>query len=130
MFGRLGTGCHDHRRLVVALWFVALITGGVLNGAVGSDFSSQLKLPNVESTRGTDIIERDFGGRGGGASASIVFEADQGVTDPAVQAAMTEYFTAVTDTTGVRVISPYDPAGADQIALSGDKAGKVAYARL
>ena len=43
MFGRLGTWCHDHRRVVVILWFVALITGGVLNGAVGSDYSTQLK---------------------------------------------------------------------------------------
>jgi len=129
MFGRLGTWCHDHRKLVVVLWFVALITGGVLNGAVGADYSTQLKLPNVESKQGFDIIDRDFSGRSGD-SASIVFEAPQGVTDPAVQSAMEQYFAAITSQTGIPVISPYSPDGVGQIATQGDQAGKIAFARL
>jgi len=129
MFGRLGTWCHDHRKLVVVLWFVALLAGGALNGAVGSDYSTQLKLPDVESKHGFDIIDRDFGGRSGDA-ASIVYEAPQGVTDPAVQSAMEAYFAAITADTGVVVISPYSPDGAGQIATQGDKAGTIAFARL
>jgi RND superfamily putative drug exporter len=129
MFGRLGTWCHDHRRLVVILWFVALITGGVLNGAVGSDYSTQLKLPNVESKQGFDIIDRDFAGRSGDA-ASIVFQAPQGVADPAVKTAMEQYFADITAQTGIPVVSPYSPEGGGQIATQGDQAGKIAFARL
>jgi RND superfamily putative drug exporter len=129
MFGRLGTWCHDHRRLVVILWFVALITGGVLNGAVGSDYSTQLKLPNVESKQGFDIIDRDFAGRSGDA-ATIVFQAPQGVADPTVKAAMEQYFADITAQTGITVVSPYSPQGLGQTATQGDQAGTIAFARL
>ena len=130
MFGRLGTWCHDHRKLVVVLWFVALITGGAVNAAVGANYSTQLQLPNVESKHGFDLIDQHFGGRGGGDDATIVFQAPQGVTDPAVQAAMETYFAQITAETGVPVISPYSPQGAGQIATTGDQAGTIAFARL
>jgi RND superfamily putative drug exporter len=130
MFSTLGTWCHDHRRLVVGLWFVVLLTVIALNGAVGSAYSSTLELPDVESKQGFDIIERDFEGRGGSSNATIVFEAPQGVEDPSVRSAMTEYFDAVTAEAGVDVRSPYDPDAQGQIATSGARAGEVAFARL
>ncbi len=130
MFGKLGTWCHDHRRLVVGLWLVALVSFGALNATVGAAYSTQLQLPNVESKQGSDIIARDFAGKVGGDAATIVFEAPQGVEDPAVKAAMQQYFADITAQTGLPVISPYDPQGAGQVATTGDSAGTVAFARL
>jgi RND superfamily putative drug exporter len=130
MFGTLGTWCHDHRRLVVALWFVALLAGGALNGAVGSDYSTQLQLPDVESKHGFDLLDAHFAGKVGGDASIIVFEAPQGVTDPTIQTAMEQYFAEVASATGLTVISPYSIEGAGQVATAGNKSGTVAFARI
>ena len=130
MFRTLGTWCHDHRRVVVALWFLALIAGGVANGAVGSNFSTKFELPNVESKRGPDILDADFGGRGGGQlRAPSSSRPTRASPTRRSRRPMTEYFAAVNEIPGVPLISPYDAQGASQIATTGDKAGKIAYAR-
>src|SRR5687768_16976442 len=92
VFSRLGPWGYDRRRLVVALWVVVLIAGGVLSGAVGGGFRDEFNLPDVESKRGIDIIDERFGGQGSGIVGTIVFRADQGVDDPAVREAMEALF--------------------------------------
>ncbi len=130
MFSRIGRWSHDHRRLVVGLWLALLLLGGLAAKAVGSAYSGQMTLPAVESSQGLDLLERDFGGHVGGDPATIIFRADAGVADPAVKAAMQEYFDRVAAETGVTVHSPYGPEGLGQTATSGPDAGKVAFARL
>jgi len=130
VFARLGTWCHDHRRIVVALWFATLIIGGSIVGAVGTVSKSQFELPNVESRRGTDILKADFGGKGAGQSGSIVFKADQGVTAPAVERAMKPFLAKVDAIKDITVVSPYSAAGARQIGQVGADKGKVAYATI
>ena len=130
MFRTLGTWCHDHRRVVVVLWLVALLAIGFVSRTAGSNFSNTLSLPSAESTKGFQLLDRDFGGRGTSSSATIVFQADAGVTDPSVQAAMQAYFDRITAETGVQVVSPYAPQGGTQISALGERAGKVAFARL
>ena len=86
MFARIGRWCHDHRRVVLVAWLlVLLVGGGALGGIGGPKSKAEFELPNVESRRGTDILKADFGGQGAGQSGSIVFEAPQGVDDPAVR---------------------------------------------
>jgi hypothetical protein len=84
-----------HRKVVLAGWILVLILAGFGSKATGSGFSTAFSLPNVESSRGFDIIQHNFGGRGTGRGGTIVFQAPQGVEDPAVKAAMTEFFTKV-----------------------------------
>ncbi len=130
MFANLGTWCFRHRIAVVVLWVAALVIIGGAGGAIGSDFSSKLKLPNVESQAGLDIIDAQFGGQGGGGSDTIVFATDAGVDDPAVRSSMEAYFAQVDEIPGVTVASPYAPGNERQIAREGDRAGEVAYARV
>ena len=71
MFSRLGTWCHDHRRLVLGLWVAVVVVGIAVSGAVGSAFRDEFNLPDVESRQGFDILDDHFGGQGtGGGHAS------------------------------------------------------------
>ncbi|MCU0268613.1 MAG: MMPL family transporter [Acidimicrobiales bacterium] len=129
MFARLGRWCYRHRRIVAAAWFVGVLLIGLLSSTVGSAFRSDMSMPDVESRRGFDIVDEQFGGLGSGFEGRIVFRAEQGVTDPAVQAAMTAYFEDVRGFGDVELTSPYD-VPAIQIASQGDEAGKIAYATV
>jgi putative drug exporter of the RND superfamily len=130
VLARLGRWCHIHRVRVLVAWVAALLVLGGVMGATGTGYRSDFTLPDVESARGSDIIDANFGGQGGGQSGSIVFRAEQGVTDPAVEQAMERYFAAVDEIPDVTVVSPYSPGGERQISQSGDEAGRVAYAQV
>ena len=130
MFTRLGTWCHHHRRLVLALWVVVLVALGALSSAVGTDFREDFEGPEMESTVGFDLLEEHFGGQGAGVTGTIVFRAEQGVTDPEVKAAMEAYFDAFEGRDDLTIASPYEEGGGFQIASEGPEAGKIAYADI
>ena len=134
MFTRLGPWCHDHRKLVLGVWLavLALLLGGMLSGAIGTAFRDEFNLPDVESKKGFDILESDFGGQGTGQVGTIVFRAPQGVEDPAVQEAMEDLFARVEGIADVnRVESPYaEETGGRQIASQGPEAGTIAFANI
>jgi RND superfamily putative drug exporter len=126
MISRLGQWCHDRRRLVLALWIVALFVSNGIAGAVGDDYRQDFTLPGAESTAGFEILESAFEGQGAGQTGTIVFQADQGVGDPEVEAAMTALFEEVATLDGVsRVESPY---ASDRGLVSED--GTIAYANV
>ncbi|CAN5525164.1 hypothetical protein BH23ACT3_BH23ACT3_13730 [soil metagenome] len=128
MFARLARWCFHRRLLTVGIWLVVLAGIGVIgNVVVGSDYSSEFQIPASESASGFEVLNEAFGENGGsGQSGSVVFRAEAGVEDPAVQAAMSEYFAEVDELPGVGVVSPYDPNGIRQI----DPSGTIAYATV
>ncbi|HET6834410.1 MAG TPA: MMPL family transporter [Acidimicrobiales bacterium] len=131
MFSRLGTWCHDRRRLVLGLWVGVLVFGFAVSGAVGDAFRDEFNLPDVESKTGFDILDDNFGGEGTGVVGTIVFQAEQGVEDPEVEDAMQALFdetAQLDDVTSVE--SPYSGEGAQQIASEGQEAGRIAYANV
>jgi RND superfamily putative drug exporter len=132
MFSRLGTWCHDHRRLVLVLWVVSLFAANGVAGAVGDAYRQDFSLEGFESTEGFALVETEFAdGSGSPQSGQIVFEAEQGVDDPEVQAAMEQLFAevaAIDDVTAVQ--SPYDPGGEFQVSSRGEAAGRIAYATV
>ena len=111
MFARLGPWCHDRRR-----WVVAAVDRHPRPRATASPAASARTtgrtspFPGAESTEGFDILNAEFGGQGAGQTGTIVFQAEQGVDDPAVQSAMTALFDEVADHRRgqSRVQSPYD----------------------
>jgi putative drug exporter of the RND superfamily len=131
VFARLGPWCHDHRKRVLGLWILVLVLGGVVSSSVGGDFRDEFNLPNVESRDGIDILDENFGGEGAGVVGTIVFRADQGVDDPAVQEPMQALFDEVAQLDDVvRVESPYADGGDRLIASEGPGAGEIAYANV
>jgi RND superfamily putative drug exporter len=131
VFARLGGWCHDRRKLVLGLWIGALVLGFVASGATGNAFKDDFNMPDVESKRGFDILDEHFGGEGTGWVGTIVFRAEQGVTDPEVRSAMGALFEEVRGIDEVtRVESPYDEDGDRLVSSQGPEAGKVAYANV
>jgi putative drug exporter of the RND superfamily len=130
MLARLGrfASTHPWRYIVVWLAAAAVLVGGVVT--VGPAFTSQITAPTSESSTGLELLAAEFPGAGGD-SASIVFRAEQGVGDPEVESAMTGLLEATGEVAGVvTVLSPYSPIGAGQVSVSGESAGKVAFAQL
>ena len=130
MYMKLARWCFAHRRSVAGAWIAVVVVVGVAVGAIGSDFNGNPEAPESESRDGFQVLEDHFNGLGAGAGGSIVFQADQGVTDPQVQAAMEGLFASADEIDFVTVTSPYAPEGFGQIALEGALAGKVAFARV
>jgi len=131
MFARLGSWCHDRRKLVLGLWIGSLVLIGAISGGVGSGFRDEFNLPDVESKRGFDILDERFGGQGTGQRGTIVFRAEQGVNDPEVRRQMQALFDRMAAIPQVdRVASPYSPDGERQISQNGPLAGKIAYAEV
>ncbi len=129
MFARLGRWCHHRRWIVLGIWLLALVAVGAISSAMGTESESNPSLPG-EAQRGLDILEESFGGAGGDQAGSIVFRSDAEVTDPAVQGPMEDLLAEVADVSGITVVSPYGPAGAQQISTQGDDARHIAFASL
>jgi RND superfamily putative drug exporter len=132
VFARLGPWCHDRRWLVVIFWVAALFIGNGIAGSVGDAYRQDFSLDGFESTEGFSLVAAEFDdGSGSPQSGQIVFEAEQGVDDPEVQAAMEQLFADVAQIDGViSVQSPYAPGGEFQVSPQGDAPGTIAFATV
>ncbi len=137
MYAKIGRWCFNHPWQVIGGWlFILLVAVGSI-GAIGPSYDGTFEIPESESADGFTIIDDSFGGLGSGLQGSIVFEAEQGVTDPEVQQAITSYIDEILTETGpndefagMQIQSPYDPGNESQIAIQGERAGQIAYARV
>src|SRR3954452_13749601 len=109
-----------HRRLVLALWTALLVGLGVVNGAVGAAFKDDFKLPDTESTRALNILQRDFPAASG-ESGQLVLHARSGtLRDPSVATEVSAMLTRVRALPHVADVQGYDsPRGAQQITPDG-----------
>jgi putative drug exporter of the RND superfamily len=128
MIAKLARFCFRQRRIVLGAWILLIILSGVLQVVPGTSYRTEFGLPNSESRQGFKVLEDNFGSKGGGLAAQFVFQAKQGVDDPAVKTAMEKFFVTAGKLKGVTVASPYTQQGALQIARQGDLAGKLAFA--
>jgi len=131
LFSSFARWCFRNRGKVALLWLGALILGGVLTSVIGTGYSTEFSLPDVESRRGFDILDQYFAGNGvGSEGGTIVFRAEQGVSDPQVEAVMSDFFDAAGQIERITLVSPYSPEGAQQVASQGPQAGLIAYAQI
>ena len=85
MLERLAERCYHRRRLVVAAW-VALLAGvTVLSNVAGGEFNADFTSPGSESQEAFDLLEARFPEQSGD-TLDVVYRAEAGVDDPAVQA--------------------------------------------
>ena len=118
MLKRLGIVAHARRRVVVAAWFAAIIALAVAMSTVGSKFSTQFNLPDVESAQGFDLLAERFGGEESGRSGTLVVQAEQGFTD-AQRDALNVFFAQLDARDDMRIVSPFSPEGARQVSPTG-----------
>ena len=130
MYSSLGRWCYRHPWRVLIAWLLIIVIVAGASRGVGSAYGGTPAAPDAESSLGADILDEHFGRIGAVISGRIVFKAEQGVNDPAVQAVMTELFKRVTAIDGVTVGAPYDPNGGHRIAAQGPEAGRIAYADI
>ncbi|MGH9273352.1 MAG: MMPL family transporter, partial [Acidimicrobiales bacterium] len=114
------------------LWIAVLVLSNGIAGGVGDAYRQDFSLEGFESTDGFTLVESQFSdGSGSPQSGQIVFQAEQGVADPAVQAEMEAMFTEVAKIEDViSVQSPYAPGGEFQVSTQGDAPGTIAYATV
>jgi len=131
MLKRVAALSFRRRRVVVLAWIVGIVVLGALMGAVGSAYRSDFTLPDVESTRGIDLLDEEFEGQGAGEVGNIVFEAEQGVDAPEVRQSIEGFLADVAEIDDVQSVeSPYEPGNERQIAMHSDNAGLIAYAEF
>ena len=126
MLARLARFCVRRKWIVVfAIWVPLLIVVNIASGAAGSAFSTDFTPPDSESA---DVIEQiqAVSPERAGFTGQVVYRAEQGVADPAIQAAMEGLFAKIDELDGVEVVSPYSPEAQGQI----DQGGTIAFAQL
>ncbi len=127
MYRKLGRWCFENRVKVLVFWVVALFGVQGLAGVVGGEFNGEFEIPDSESADGLKLLEEYFPGTGGSSlGGSIVFQAEQGIADPAVQGPMEELFAEIEEIDGVAVVSPYTEFGQQQANAD----GTVAFASV
>jgi RND superfamily putative drug exporter len=124
MLVRVATWCHTHRRLVLALWIVALVGSVGLSSTFGAPFKQDYFAPGSESKHALDVLGEKFPQRSGD-TLQVVFKAPGGVLVPATKAKIDALLADLADDKHVtNVVSPFSERGAGQVA--GD--GKTVYA--
>jgi RND superfamily putative drug exporter len=72
---RLGEWCARHFVIVVIAWLVALVALQVLSRSVGGTYSDNFTLPQAQSQKGLDVLEK-HDPQAGGYSSQIVLHDD------------------------------------------------------
>src|SRR5437868_4067138 len=127
MLGRIARTMYRRRRLVLVTWIVLLAGTFMLSSAVGGAFHTEFKLPGTESQAAFDLLARSSF-RNRQVQGQVVFKADRGVNDAAVESAMEAFFgTIERQIPNVAVVSPYSPQGQ---RLIGRNDAKIAYAEV
>lgn len=73
---RLAETCIRHRRITVLVWVVALLAAGGAAAAVGERFATDFELPDTDSKRAGDLLERGF--ERSGDSIQVVLRSEPG----------------------------------------------------
>ncbi len=125
MLSRLARWCVRHKFVVVfGIWVPLFIALGIASSVVGSDFHTQMQLPNGEARDVFTLLE-SVSKEEAGFDSQIVVKAPQGVADADVQASLAELFAKVDEIDGIKVVSPYDQP---KQQINAD--GTIAYAQL
>ncbi|MDP2292048.1 MAG: MMPL family transporter [Actinomycetota bacterium] len=135
MLARLARFSFRKRWLMVfAIWLPLLIGLNVVGGALGTDYRTDFNQPDSESKLVQEAFQSVGSDEDAGFTAQIVFTAEQGNTDPAVVAAMEEFFAEVEALDNVKLVSPFSEAGASQNSPAGSPTNQlgadVSFAQL
>ncbi|MFI1162359.1 MMPL family transporter [Streptomyces sp. NPDC020801] len=120
--------CYRHRLVVLLVWVGALLGLGVGASYTGTDYANEFSLPNTDSKRAYDLMEKAFPARAGDTD-TVVWKVGRGtVRDEAVRSRIQPALARIARMKGVGdVAGPYaGPQGAAQISRD----GRIAYAQI
>ncbi|WP_354598839.1 hypothetical protein R1Y80_35185 [Streptomyces sp. JL1001] len=80
----LARWCYRHRLVVVALWIAVLAGLGLASTAAGTKASDSFSLPGTESSQALELLQETMPAQSG-AKATVVWQSDGDVRDPAVR---------------------------------------------
>ncbi|MGW1718048.1 MMPL family transporter [Streptomyces sp. NPDC002156] len=125
----LARWCYRHRLVVLLIWVGAVFGLGFAGSAAGTDYANSFSLPNTDSTRAYDLMEKAFP-QTAGDTDTVVWKVDEGsVKDESVRSRIEPKLEEIGKMAGVgEVTSPYaaDGTGAAQISEN----GRIAYAQI
>ncbi|MET8448398.1 MMPL family transporter [Streptomyces sp. NPDC005209] len=120
--------CYRHRLVVLLVWVGALFGLGFSASTAGTDYANVFSLPNTDSKRAYDLMEKAFPDSAGDTD-TVVWKVDQGsVRDASVRSRIQPALEKIAAMKGVGdVTGPYAGApGARQISRD----GRIAYAQI
>ncbi|MCW2778262.1 MAG: hypothetical protein JWN17_1987, partial [Frankiales bacterium] len=114
---RLARLCFRRRRTVLALWLgVLLLVGGALS-VVGAGYQDSFSLPDTESTRALELLQRVSPAASGDQLTAVVHVERGTVLDADPRDRFTRALTAAKGLDVVAAVgSPYEPAAARQVS--------------
>lgn len=124
----LARWCYRHRLVVLLLWVGALFGLGFSASTAGTDYANVFSLPDTDSKKAYDLMEKAFPARAGDTD-TVVWKVDEGtVRDQDVRSRIQPALEQIADMKGVGgVTSPYaGERGAGQISRD----GRIAYAQI
>ncbi|MBA2948931.1 MMPL family transporter [Streptomyces himalayensis] len=121
--------CYRHRLVVLLLWVGVLFGLGTAGSAAGTDYANVFSLPDTDSKRAIDLMQKAFP-ESAGDTDTVVWKVDDGsVREESVRSRIEPALEDIAAMKGVgEVRSPYaeGPAGAAQISEN----GRIAYAQV
>ncbi|MCX4988924.1 MMPL family transporter [Streptomyces sp. NBC_00568] len=120
--------CYRHRLVVLLLWVGALFGLGFAATTAGTDYANVFSLPNTDSKRAYDQMEKAFPNSAGDTD-TVVWKVDEGtVRDASVRSRIQPVLDEIAGMKGVgQVAGPYEgKGGAAQISRD----GTIAYAQI
>ena len=82
--------CYSKRWFVLVGWIVFLVALWGIAGAISSKYRTDFELPGSESQDALDLLEARGANDRTGITSQIVFQAEQGLDDPAVRATLAQ----------------------------------------
>ncbi|MEV7883247.1 MMPL family transporter [Streptomyces sp. NPDC002817] len=122
--------CYRHRLVVLLLWVGTVFGVGFAGSAAGTDYANTFSLPNTDSTRAYDLMEKAFP-QSAGDTDTVVWKVDgqegASVRDESVRSRIEPALKEIGALKGVgEVTDPYAADGAAQISEN----GRIAYAQV
>ena len=100
----------NHRRLVVALWIVALVAAMGISNAVGTRYGNNFSLPGTDAQRAADLLSSRFPAQSGDSDQIVLHTPVGTLAAPAVRARIERMLGQVARLPHVTsVTSPYAP---------------------